>query len=222
MVNLVCLDRDGTINEDDNYYLGSSPNWRDQVRILPGVIEGIRILNALADTEAFIVTNQSGVAVDEPQFAELTEERMHEVNRHILRLLADQGAQVRGYEACPFVDLKYVKKVQEREWKIHPQYIRDGHRDLKPNVGMLEKCAGQIGCDLRSISLYVIGDRASDVELGLNGGGTGILVSGPKTRELGDLSKVETMQGKYADRVYIARDFLDATRYIERKSLNRA
>ncbi len=214
MVNLVCLDRDGTVNEDDNYYLGSSPLWREQARILSGVSEGIRKLNALANTEVFIVTNQSGVAIDEPQFAELTEERMHEVNRHILRLLADQGARVRGYEACPFVDLKYVKKAQERGWKIHPQYVMEGHRDLKPNIGMLEKCASQLGRDLKSVSLFVIGDRASDVELGLNGGGTGILVSGPKTRELGDVDKVRAMQGKYADRIYIAQDFLDAARYI--------
>ncbi len=41
---LVFSDRDGTINEDSNYYLGSHPLWKDQVRILEGVIDGIKLI----------------------------------------------------------------------------------------------------------------------------------------------------------------------------------
>ena len=76
MHNLVCLDRDGTVNKDDNYYLGSSPDWKRQVRILDGVFEGIKRLNAVPDLSVFVVTNQSGVALRGHEFDELTEERM--------------------------------------------------------------------------------------------------------------------------------------------------
>jgi len=215
MIKLVCLDRDGTINEDDNYYLGSSPSWKEQVKILEGVVEGIRKLNSLPQTELFIITNQSGVALAEQKFAELTEERMHEVNRYILELLAQQGARVKGYFACPFVDSKYVDKVKTRGWNVHSQYVQDGHLDLKPNIGMLEKCAETLGCSLNGMELYVIGDRSSDVELGLNGDGKGILVSSQKTIELGDVEKVRKLQERNPQKVFVATNFLDATNYVK-------
>ena len=213
-MKLVCLDRDGTINEDDNYYLGSSHSWKKQVRILEGVVEGIKKLNTFPETEVFIITNQSGVALAEKRFTELTEERMHEVNQYILNLLSKQGAKVRGYFACPFVDTKYVEKVKKRGWKVHQKYIQDMHPDLKPNIGMLEKCARTLGYSLKEVELYVIGDRSSDVELGLGGGGKGILVSSQKTIELGDLNKVKKLQEKHPKKVFIASDFLDATNYV--------
>jgi len=40
MTNLICLDRDGTIIKDENFYLGSTSNWKDLVEFLPGVVEG--------------------------------------------------------------------------------------------------------------------------------------------------------------------------------------
>lgn len=124
---------------------------------------------------------------------------------------------MRGYKACPFVDLEYVKKAQKRGWKVDARYVHEGHRDLKPNIGMLEKCATCIGTRLDIASLYVLGDRASDVKLGLNGGGMGILINSAKTRELDDTTRVELMMRQYPNRVYIAEDFLDAARYIERR-----
>lgn len=215
MVKLVCLDRDGTINEDNNYYLGSSPSWKAQVKLLEGVVKGIRKLNSLPETEVFIVTNQAGVAYAEPKFAELTEERMHEVTKYIINLLASQGARVRGYFACPFVDTKYVEKVKAKGMRINSKYVRDGHPDLKPNTGMLEKCAKNLGYSLKEVDLYVIGDRASDVELGLNGKGKGILVSSQKTVELEDVDKVKRLQEKNPGRVFIAKNFLEAVNYVE-------
>lgn len=216
MKNLVCLDRDGTINEDNNYYLGSSDNWRDQVTFLEGVVEGIKRLNSLPQTEVFIITNQSGVALQGDQFDNLTEERMHEVNRHIIELLSEQGAHVRGYFACPFVDEAYVKKAQNKGRNVHQEYIDNQCRDLKPNIGMLEKCAQQLGASLQELELYVIGDRISDVQLGLNGGGKGILVASQKTIELGDVEKSKRLQEENSSRIYIANSFNEAANYVKR------
>ena len=214
MVKLVCLDRDGTINEDNNYYLGSSPLWKEQINFLEGVVEGIKKLNSFPDTEVFITTNQSGVALAEPRFKDLTEERMHEVNKSIVNLLYENGAKIRGYFACPFVNTKYVKKVKTREWSVFTKYIKDSCNDWKPNIGMLQKCAENLGYYLRDVDLYVIGDRNSDVEMGLNGGGKGILIASPKTIELGDVEKVKILQEKNPQRVFVAKNFLDAVNYV--------
>ncbi len=214
MIKLVGLDRDGTINEDNNYYLGSSSNWKEQVKILEGVVEGITKLNSLPKTKVFIVTNQSGVALTGPKFAELTEKRMHEVNEYVIELLSKQGAKVQGYFACPFVDNKYVKKVREKGWRVNPDYVKERHPDRKPNIGMLERCAESLGYCLDKLEVYTIGDRFSDVGMGLNAGGRGILLSSPKNIELGDVKKAKKSQKLNPGRIFIARDFLDATSYI--------
>lgn len=209
---LVCLDRDGTINKDDNYYLGSAKNWREQIEFLPGVIDGIRLFNSRG-LDAFILTNQSGVALEDKQFADLTDERMYEVNRVIIEMLKQRGALVRGYFACPFVDSKYAETALAKGRRVNPKYIWDDCDDLKPKIGMIEKAAQALGRKLDSYDVYMIGDRLSDVQMGLNAGGTGILIASKKTSELGDSAKVEQLRSQ-GRRVYIAKDFLDAARYV--------
>ena len=87
---------------------------------------------------------------------------------------------------------------------------------MKPNIGMLEKSAQACGYLLPECEVYVIGDRMGDIELALNGGGRGILVASPKTRELGDFEKVHYLAGKHPERVYIADDFDCAASIVER------
>jgi histidinol-phosphate phosphatase family protein len=214
MVKLVCIDRDGTINEDENYYLGSSDNWKEQVRILEGVAEGIKRLNSVLGTEVFIVTNQAGVALAGEKFDALTEARMREVNDYIIGLLANEGAKVAGCFSCPFVGSSYVAKAKEKGWVVHEEYVNDDCLDIKPREGMLRKCASAIGKSLEDVDLYVIGDRGSDVQLGLNGGGKGILVCSKKTIELGDVDIVERLKENNPCRVFMAKDFLDAVRFV--------
>ena len=115
---VVCSDRDGTINKDENYYLGKSPDWKDQVEFLPGVVEGIKRINTIPNSKFFIITNQSGVAVsydpNDPDFPNLDEERMHEVNRYIIEQLTLAGAHIDDYFACPYIDTKYEAKAEEK------------------------------------------------------------------------------------------------------------
>src|SRR3989344_2146704 len=105
---LVCCDRDGTVTRDENYYLGRDANWKDQVEFLPGVLEGVRLLNECG-IRPVIVTNQSGVAL-----GLLSEARMHKVNRHIIDLASCAGSYFGGYVACPYVDGDYAKKATAR------------------------------------------------------------------------------------------------------------
>lgn len=208
-VPLVCVDRDGTINRDENFYLGSHPQWKDEVEFLPGVIEGLRLLNGVPDLRIFIVSNQTGIACADPQFALLTEDRAREVNEFIIERLRSAGAHLDGFYSCPFVDSAYVRKYSARGRTFLPQYLRDGHPDLKPRPGLVEKAAKSCGTSLAECDLFVVGDRKTDVELGLNAGGRSVLVSSFKTKELGDEAKVRTLaaQPECASRVFIAADF---------------
>lgn len=111
---LICLDRDGTINLDENFYLGSKPHWKNQLEFLPGVVEGIRLLNEIPNSKIVIVTNQSGVALGGTDFEMLTEDRAREVNEHIIAELGKLGARVDGYRLCPYVTSEYAKKAAEK------------------------------------------------------------------------------------------------------------
>ena len=217
MTILVCLDRDGTINRDENYFLGSKPYWKKQVEILPKVIEGIKVLNKISDLEIFIVSNQSGVALNSPEFNLLDETRANEVNQYLIELLKQNNAKIRGSFICPYVTEKYAEKSRERGREVNEIYIQDNHPDMKPNIGMIERAAESIGKDLEKIKLYYVGDRLTDVQTGLNAGGVGILITSYKTRELGDEIKVKELQRTNSNRFYIAKNFLDAAEYIREK-----
>ena len=214
MLNLICLDRDGTITKDDNFYLGSTPNWKDLIEFLPGVIEGIKKLNRIPNSRIFVVTNQSGVALKGPKFDQLTMKRMHEVNNYILQELSKQGAPIKGYFACPFIDQAYAERARAKGREINPAFIYDKHPDLKPNIGLVRRAVGSLGRNLEGCEIFVIGDRFSDVKLGLNSGGHGILVESIKTRELGDVEKTIKL-GAMGNNTYISKNFLDAVNYVE-------
>ncbi len=214
MTILVCLDRDGTVNEDKNNFLGKTENWKSQVKFLPGVVQGIKLLNQISNLEIFIITNQAGVALADEEFKYLTEQRYREVSEYMIQQLAKKGARITGVFGCPYVDLKYAEKSKKRGRTINPEYLIDNHSDWKPNPGMVKKAAESLGKTLEQCEIYFIGDRLSDVQTGLNAGGIGILVSSSKTKELGDEEKVQQLKLQYPRKVYIAKDFLDAAEHV--------
>lgn len=220
MAILVCLDKDGTVNEDKNDFLGKTQDWKSKVKFLPGVIRGIKLLNKISDLEIFIITNQAGVALVGPEFDVLTEERYQEVSEYMIQQLAKKQAVIRGVFGCPYVDLKYAEKSKQRGRTINPKYLIDNHPDWKPNPGMVKRAAESLGKALQQCEIYFIGDRLTDVQTGLNAGGTGILVSSFKTQELGDEEKTRQLQSQYPNRIYIAKDFLDAAKYIAARVQN--
>ena len=214
---LVFLDRDGTVTRDENYYLGSQQNWKDLVEFLPGVVRGISCLNKYS-IRPIIITNQAGVALTGPAFNLLTEERMNLVNEYIKYRLAQEGAFIEGIFACPFVDKDYVTRAMEKGRKVNPRYIQDGCIDLKPNTGLMKKAADSVGRVLGDSMIFMVGDRATDVQTGLNAGGEGILIASPKTIELSDLKKTERLIRENPGRVYVAPNFNTAAEYILRRS----
>jgi len=148
---LVLLDRDGClITEED--YLGEP----DRVQLETRAARAVALLRE-QNVAAAVTTNQAGVGK-----GLFTEEQMHAVNARMEELLAAEGARLDGIYSCIH----------------HPEAIDPAHRTelhrRKPSPGMAEDAVRDLGLEGKPI--FAIGDRESDVELGRNAGGIGILV----------------------------------------------
>jgi D-glycero-D-manno-heptose 1,7-bisphosphate phosphatase len=89
----VLLDRDGTINVKAPE--GEYVTRPDQLQLLPGAAEAIRVLND-AQVPVIIVTNQRGIAR-----GLMTEGDLAEVHSRLRKLLQDQDARVQQIFYCP-------------------------------------------------------------------------------------------------------------------------
>jgi len=190
---LIGLDRDGTINKDVGY-LGRDKNWRDQIILLDGVAEGIKLLKSDSRFKVIVATNQAGVARG---FFDLT--RVEEVNREIDKRLRVEGAILDKWYYCPFVTEKYAieKNIPAGNVWVKNTSMR------KPGIGMLEQAAKDLGTRLEDFTdIYYIGDKASDVQTGLNAGGRGILIYNEENEK--EYDKVSEIQSspEYLGRAY--------------------
>lgn len=141
MSRAVFLDRDGVINRrpPEGDYI---TRWED-FHILPGVAEGISLLNH-AGFSVIVVTNQRCVA--KGQITEADLQKMHE---RMTDVLARAGAKIDETFYCPH-DIE------------PPCDCR------KPAPGMLLSAARSRGIDLRAS--WMIGDSDNDVQAGRNAG----------------------------------------------------
>ena len=206
MKTLICIDRDGTlINDTKNHlFLGSKENWKEEVLILPTVIQGLEVLKKLADTRIYMITNQSGVAIKELPL--LTEERSHEVCEYVLSLFENEGVALDGFFACPHATLDYFKG--HDFFTPIPELICECDC-IKPRLGMVISALEKEGADLTNVSIYVIGDRVSDVMTGINTGGKGVLI--PFESQPGETEKMRSVDSQKS---YVAENFLDAAKHI--------
>lgn len=147
----IFMDRDGTINEDIGYV--SSP---DELIIYPYAASAIRLIND-AGLKVVVITNQSGVArrlYDEATLAT--------IHGRLIDEMARDDAHIDAVYYCPhhphIGNAQYRKQCECR----------------KPNPGMLHRAAREHDIDLSRS--YVIGDKASDINLATNAGARGALV----------------------------------------------
>ena len=144
---MVLLDRDGTI---DRCARGEYVLSVEQVELLPGAGDGLRAMQD-AGARLAIVTNQAALGRGWIDEAELTA-----IHDRLLALLAASGVRsIEGVFVCPH----------------RPE---DGCDCRKPGDGLARRAAEELGFELRSA--VVVGDRASDVEMGHRIGATTILV----------------------------------------------
>ena len=140
----VVLDRDGTVIVERHYL--SDP---DQVELIPGAGPSLLAMSRLG-LGLLIATNQSGIG--RGYFDQLTLDQVH--NR-LRSLLEAEGVQLDAIYFCPHLP-------------------EDSCSCRKPETGMMEQAAGQIGLD--SSASFVVGDNQADIELGHRMGATTLLV----------------------------------------------
>jgi D-glycero-D-manno-heptose 1,7-bisphosphate phosphatase len=148
------------------------------LELLPGAVEGLRTLRD-AGFGLVVLTNQSGLAR-----GKLTPETLNEIHAELERRLAAQGIRIDAFYHCPHL----------------PSEQCDCR---KPKPLLAKRAAADFGFELSQA--FVVGDKASDVELGRNCGATAVLV---RT----GYGRAYEAGGLQAD--YIADDLRDAARWI--------
>jgi len=147
----VFLDRDGTVIEDVGYM--ESPN---QIKFITGSIEAIKSLNE-AGYKVVVVTNQAGVAR-----GIVTEDMLQTIDKTLHKWILNGGAYLDGIYYCPH----------------HPEYGVYPYKQVcecrKPAPGMIKKAEKDLKIDLSQS--FMVGDKATDVELGKRIGIKSVLV----------------------------------------------
>ena len=147
--------------------------------MLDGAVDAVKTVNAAA-LMAVVITNQSGVGR-----GYFGHDDVEAVNGRLRALVGEGGGTIDGVYYCP--------------------HLPDaGCPCRKPATGLIREASGDLGIDpTRS---YVVGDKASDIEMARACGAKGVLVLtgyGKEQREL-----------LTAPPDYIARDVLKAARWI--------
>lgn len=121
----------------------------EELAVIPGAAEAIRALNR-AGMKVIVVSNQSGVGR-----GYFTDADVHAVNERLIEIIGQGGALIDAIYYC----------------NHHPE---DDCSCRKPKTGLVEAAATEHSIELSRS--YVVGDKASDIELARNSGAKGVLV----------------------------------------------
>jgi D-glycero-D-manno-heptose 1,7-bisphosphate phosphatase len=175
----VFLDRDGVLNVEAGYI-----HQVEDLNLVPGAAQAVRALN---DNGFFccLVSNQSGPARD--YYPQAHVDALHD---RLCTLLQDEaGASLDALYYCP--------DLAPPEGGIHPSFTR-WTTWRKPNTGMLVAAAWEHDLDIATS--FMVGDKATDIDLARNAGCAGILVqTGYGDRVLSGKYQHETQPDWIAD-----------------------
>ncbi len=178
----VFLDRDGTIIFDTGY-IGNP----DQVEILPRVSDCLKKLKNEYNFKLIVISNQSGVAR-----GLITDEQVISVNEKVNLLLNENNVLIDSFYYCPH----------------HPDFSSEEKCDCrKPSPKMVLQASKDF--DVNLSKSYFIGDKASDIECGLNAGVKSILLSSDYVD-----SEINVLQKHGKSPNFVARNFLEAYNFI--------
>jgi D-glycero-D-manno-heptose 1,7-bisphosphate phosphatase len=182
----VFLDRDGVLNIKAGYL-----SQVEDLQLLPGVAQAVRQLNDLG-LFCCLVSNQSG-----PARGYYSAKHVEILNNRLGDLLQQQAnAHLDARYFCPYLspsaggtDPSYA---QWSSWR-------------KPNTGMLVAAAWENDLDIQQS--FMVGDKATDIDLAHNAGCRGILVQASFGEEL--------LSGGYQSKPdYLATDLRDGVAWI--------
>jgi D-glycero-D-manno-heptose 1,7-bisphosphate phosphatase len=187
----VFLDRDGVLNE--LVYFAEqgridTPLTTGQFRLVPGVVDGIKTLQA-SGYRVIIISNQPGIA--KRQF---TAQMFDRIRKKTRRLLRREGIRLDGEYYCLH----------------HPHARNQKYREAcdcrKPRPGLILKAAQEGAIDINCS--FMVGDGFADIEAGRRAGCKTILV--------GHLSSLLTsmMESKQLYPSYLAETFEEAVQWI--------
>jgi len=183
----VFLDRDGTINKEVHHL-----SRIDQLRLLPGVGEAIKSLNA-ARFKVVVVTNQSAVAR-----GIISGEELGDIHKTMKKRLMVKGALVDAVYYCPHHPTAGVGALG---------IICDCR---KPQPGMLFQASADLNIALERS--FMIGDTLTDLAAGRAAGCQTILV------RTGYGAKAERqLNGRSFQPDHVTSDLLQAARWIIQK-----
>lgn len=148
MKTALFIDRDGTIIIEPP--VTEQVNSLAEMTFLPGVIRNMAFIRERLSSEFVMVTNQDGLGTEA-----YPETIFEEVQNKMLEVLKGEGVE--------FDDIL-----------IDKSYPEDGLDTRKPGIGML---GAYLKGDYDMSHSYVIGDRATDVQLAKNLGCKGILIA---------------------------------------------
>lgn len=150
---VVFLDRDGTLNEEVGYIRNL-----DDLHLISGAADAVSKLNR-AQVAAVLITNQTGAAR-----GYYGEDHIRNLNSRLVDLLVAAGAHLDSLYYCPHLPEATVA-----------QYAQ-ACVCRKPETGLVEQAFADDRTLDRARS-YVVGDKATDVELAQNCGAKGVLVT---------------------------------------------
>lgn len=151
----VFLDRDGVLNIEAGYI-----HQIEDLHLIPGAAQAVRQLN---DRQLFctLVSNQSG-----PARGYYGADHVDALHQRLCQLLqAEADAHLDALYYCPYLS--------PQAGGINPNFTRWSSW-RKPNTGMLVAAAWEHDLDLSQS--FMVGDKATDVDMAHNAGCTGILV----------------------------------------------
>lgn len=184
----VFLDRDGVLNLEVGYI-----HRVEDLHLVPGAAQAVRQLNELG-LFCCLVSNQSG-----PARGYYPASHVDALHDRLCRLLeAEASAHLDALYYCPYLSLP--------EGGTDPEYTR-WSTWRKPNTGMLVAAAWDHDLDLARS--FMVGDKATDVDMAHNAGCVGVLVQ----TGYGD----RVLSGKYQHHTrpdYIAADLAAAANWI--------
>ena len=184
----VFLDRDGVLNVEAGYI-----HQVEDLHLISGAAVAVRQLN---DQQLFccLVSNQSG-----PARGYYTADHVEALHQRLCQLLqAEADAHLDALYYCPYLSPQAGgTKLEFTRWSTW----------RKPNTGMLVAAAWEHELDLSQS--FMVGDKATDVDMAHNAGCTGILVQTGYGEEV--------LTGKYQHHTrpnYVAVDLPAAVKWI--------
>ncbi len=189
----VFLDRDGVLNIEAGYI-----HQIEDLHLIPGAAQAVRQLN---ERQLFctLVSNQSG-----PARGYYGADHVDALHQRLCQLLqAEADAHLDALYYCPYLS--------PQAGGTNPEFT-GWSTWRKPNTGMLVAAAWEHDLDLSQS--FMVGDKATDVDMAHNAGCTGILVQTGYGQDV--------LSGKYQHHTqpdYIAADLPAAVDWICHHSL---